>query len=153
MARWSGERQVSRDPIDTGEAARTVLVTLDLDDHLLEAPDGLLAALLGHLLLDVVLGLLDGRLLELVELLLLLFLLLSVMLVVKLVQSRVGVTSLLGLVNGTLSSANRDGCVLVDRLLQRAGDVVLGQVGGLVPGVVLSGSIDLGKGVVLVEWC
>lgn len=33
-----------------------VLVALDLDDHLLETPDSLLAAVLGHLLLEIVLG-------------------------------------------------------------------------------------------------
>ena len=143
----------------------TVLVTLDFNNHLLQTPDELLAPLLGHLALEVVLGLLANFL----GLLLVVLVdvggggLLEVLGGGSRTSTRVGLRRALLLVLGSaLSSDSRVGgavrvgslggilactlnILLADRYarLNLTLEVILGKVGGLVPDIVLCGSVDV----------
>jgi hypothetical protein len=143
----------------------TILVALNLNDHLLQAPDELLAPLLGHLALEVVLGLLadllglllvvlvhvgGGGLLEVfgggggastrVDLRGALLLVLGGALSgSSWVGRAVRVGSLGGILACALNILLADGNARLDLTLE----VILGKVRGLVPDVVLGGSVDV----------
>ena len=139
-----------------------VLVALDLDNHLLQAPDGLLTALLRHLALEVVVELVaTGASLILVLLGNLSRQLLLACLEATLgveasvvtglafvstelrgvtgITRAIGVRSLVGIAGGLLDVLLADRDLLPQGLLE----VTPRHVGVLVPGVVLSGSINL----------
>lgn len=142
-------------------------MALDLNDHLLQAPDELLAPLLGHLPLEVALSTLT----VLLGLLLVILVHVSGGLVLQVLcgnlstGTRVGLSGALLLVqsselsrSGRVTGAIRVGSLgavassLVNVLLAdghaRLGlvaQVLLGKIGSLVPDVVLSGLINVGK--------
>lgn len=134
----------------------TVGVTLNLSDHLLQAPDRLLATLLRHLALEVV----GGTVLSLVTLLpgfvchvtgLILVLVWDVLLgntleVVKTLTSSVLGIDIVTLVGGVLALVGGSLHVIsAERLLLLVGllEAILGDVWGVVPGVVLSRLVNL----------
>ena len=138
---------------------------MDLNDHLLQAPDELLAPLLGHLALEVVLGLLANFL----GLLLVVLVnvggggLLEVLGGGSGASTRVSLRrALLLVLGGALSSdswvgravrVGGLGCVLActlnilladgDARLNLTLEVILGKIRSLVPDVVLGGSVDV----------
>lgn len=144
--------------------ALVILVALHLNNHLLETPDGLLAALLGHLALEVVVELIttgSGLLLILfgdllAELLLALLkaalcIQASVVASLALVSTELGdvtwITRPLGV--GSLAHITGDLlCILLANgylLLDSIPEVALGEVGVLVPSVLFSRLINLAK--------
>lgn len=139
-----------------------ILVALHLNDHLLQAPDGLLTALLRHLALEVVVELVATG----ASLLLILLGNLGSKLLLALLQPglsiessvgaglalvgtelsgitgiarSLGVSSLVSITNSLLDILLANGHPLLDGVLE----VVLGEVGVLVPSVVLSGLVNL----------
>jgi hypothetical protein len=145
-------------------------VALDLNDHLLQAVDGLLATLLGELLLHVVVGtvsgiastllgllrnVLTGLLLETVSTLLkalggidtrvgvLLLIAASEVSDIGRVTRATGVSGLGGVTESTLGLISVKGLLLVVLRLGLVLEVVLGKVRNIVPSVVLSGLVDL----------
>lgn len=145
-------------------------MALDLNDHLLQAVDALLAALLGKLLFQVVVGALSGLASTILGLLgnILTCLLLktvstlhgtlggintrvaALLLIaagkvgsIGRVTRAAGVSSLSGVTESTLGLVSAEGLLLVVLGLSLVLEVILGKVRDIVPSVVFGGLIDL----------
>jgi hypothetical protein len=158
MACWS--THVSREGGDVSE--RTIGMALDLNNHLLETPDGLIATFLGHLLAEVVLGGLQGSILGVLRLLLSLIWDVGLCLLLQVTNSSLRTclsSSLIGglglrrvsaLVSGSSNVVTIEGLILVVDITSLLLDVLLRQIGDIMPSVVFRWLVDLAES--LLRW-
>ncbi len=133
-------------------------MALDLGDHLLQAPDGLLAAFLGHFLAQVILRLLRdfpatlfgvfrnvGRCLVAKRSSSSLCASLTGLLIVLAIASLVSVCSIGSIIGGFVDVILGERLLLLVSRLHLRPKVVLGKIWSIVPGVILSSLVELSK--------